>query len=294
MLTISKPLSAGQAQSYHQKEFTAKEQSYWSQRGVVAGDWQGRLAAPLGLAGAVSPENFGRLSQGQHPETGEQLVRQRASYEYQDADGRTVKTMEHRAGWDATFSAPKSVSLTARVGGDDRVREAHRDSVTTALEQLEYYTQARIGGNHSPETTGKFIAAKFEHDTARPVDGYVAPQLHTHAVIFNLTERENGQARAIQPQSLFASQQFATAVYQSELTYQLKELGYEITAGRSGAPELKGYTQEYLDASSPRSQQIREYMERTGRNGREAAEIAAHSTRDRKEINSPAEVMDAH
>src|SRR6185312_1032208 len=294
MLTISKPLSASQAQSYHQKEFTAKEQNYWSQRGVIAGEWQGRLAAQLGLAGAVSAEDFGKLSQGQHPGTAEQLVRQRASYEYQDADGKTVKTMEHRAGWDATFSAPKSVSLTALVGGDDRVREAHRESVTTALEQLECYTQARIGGNHPPETTGKFIAAKFEHDTARPADGYVAPQLHTHAVIFNLTERENGHARAIQPQSLFASQQFATAVYQSELTYRLRELGYEITSGRSGAPEIRGYTQEYLDASSPRSQQIREYMERTGRNGREAAEIAAHSTRDRKEIHSPAEVMAAH
>ena len=294
MLTISKPLSAGQAQSYHQKEFTAREQNYWSQRGVVAGEWQGRLAAPLGLAGAVSAEDFAKLSQGQHPETGEQLVRQRASYEYQDADGKTIKTMEHRAGWDATFSAPKSVSLTALVGGDDRVREAHRDSVRIALEQLEHYTQARIGGNHPPETTGKFVAAKFEHDTARPVDGYVAPQLHTHAVIFNITEREDGQPRAIQPQSLFDSQQFATAVYQSELTYRLRELGYEITVGRSGAPEVKGYSQEYLDASSPRSQQIREYLERTGRHGKEAAEIAAHSTRDKKEIHSPGEVMAAH
>jgi conjugative relaxase-like TrwC/TraI family protein len=294
MLTISKPLSASQAQTYHQKEFTAREQNYWSQRGVIAGEWQGQLGTQLGLAGAVSAEDFGKLSQGQHPETGEQLVRQRASYEYQDADGKNVKTMEHRAGWDATFSAPKSVSLTALVGGDDRVREAHRESVTTALEQLEYYAQARIGGNHPPETTGKFIAAKFEHDTARPVDGYVAPQLHTHAVVFNLTERENGQPRAIQPQSLFASQQFATAIYQSELMYRLKDLGYEITVGRSGAPEIKGYTQEYLDASSPRSQQIREYLERTGRNGREAAEIAAHSTRDRKEIHSPGEIMAAH
>jgi conjugative relaxase-like TrwC/TraI family protein len=294
MLTISKPLSAGQAQTYHQKEFTAKEQNYWSQRGVVAGEWQGRLAAPLGLAGAVSAEDFAKLSQGQHPGTGEQLVRQRSSYEFQAADGKAIKTMEHRAGWDATFSAPKSVSLTALVGGDERVGEAHRDSVRIALEQLEHYTQARIGGNHPPETTGKFVAATFEHDTARPVDGYVAPQLHTHAVIFNVTERESGQARAIQPQSLFASQQFATAVYQSELTYRLRELGYEITVGRSGAPEIKGYTQEYLDASSPRSQQIREYLERTGRNGKEAAEIAAHATRDRKEIHSPAEVMAAH
>jgi conjugative relaxase-like TrwC/TraI family protein len=294
MLTISKPLSAGQAQTYHQKEFTAKEQNYWSQRGVTAGEWQGRLVEQFGLVGTVSAEDFAKLSQGQHPQTGEQLVRQRASYEYQDADGKTIKTMEHRAGWDATFSAPKSVSLTALVGGDERVREAHRESVRVALDQLEHYTQARIGGNHLPETTGKFIAAKFEHDTARPVDGYVAPQLHTHAVVFNVTERDNGQPRAIQPQSLFASQQFATAVYQSELTYRLRQFGYEITTGRSGAPEIKGYTQEYLDASSPRSHQIREYLERTGRSGKEAAEIAAHSTRDRKEIHSPGEVMAAH
>jgi len=294
MLTISKPLSAGQAQTYHQKEFTAKEQNYWSQRGVIAGEWQGRLVERFGLAGTVSAEDFAKLSQGQHPQTGEQLVRQRASYEYQDAEGKTIKTMEHRAGWDATFSAPKSVSLTALVGGDERVREAHRESVRVALDQLEHYTQARIGGNHPPETTGNFIAAKFEHDTARPVDGYVAPQLHTHAVVFNVTERDSDQARAIQPQSLFASQQFATAIYQSELTYRLRQLGYEITTGRSGAPEIKGYTQEYLDASSPRSQQIREYLERTGRSGKEAAEIAAHSTRDRKEIHSPGEVMAAH
>jgi conjugative relaxase-like TrwC/TraI family protein len=260
MLTISKPLSATQAQTYHRKEFTAKEQNYWSQRGEIAGEWQGRLAGQFGLAGTVSTEEFARLSQGQHPQIGEQLVRQRASYEYTDADGKTVKTMEHRAGWDATFSAPKSVSLTALVGGDDRVREAHRESVRIALEHLEHYAMARIGGNHPAEATARFVAAKFEHDTARPVDGYAAPQLHTHAVIFNITERETGEYRALQPQSLFASQQFATAIYQSELTYRLRQLGYEITAGRSGAPEIKGYTQEYLDASSPRSQQIREYL----------------------------------
>jgi len=294
MLTISKPLSASQAQNYHAKEFTAKEQNYWSQRGEIQGEWQGRLASQFGLAGAVSAEDFARLSQGQHPQTGEQLVRQRASYQYMDADGKTVKTMEHRAGWDATFSAPKSVSLTALVGGDENVRVAHRESVKVALEQLEMYTQARIGGNNPAETTAKFIAAKFEHDTARPVDGYVAPQLHTHAVIFNMTERDSGQFRALQERGLFQSQQFATAVYQSELTYRLRQLGYKIITGRSGAPEIKGYTQEYLDASSPRSQQIREYLERTGRTGSEAAEIAAHSTRDRKEIHSQREVMAAH
>ena len=126
MLTISKALSAGQAQSYHTKEFTAKEQSYWAQGNAVQGEWQGRLAEQYGLAGPVRAEEFARLSQGQHPQTEEQLVRLRTAHEYENAAGKAIKTMEHRAGWDATFSAPKSVSLTALVGGDDRVREAHR------------------------------------------------------------------------------------------------------------------------------------------------------------------------
>jgi conjugative relaxase-like TrwC/TraI family protein len=294
MLTISKPLTAGQAQSYHKKEFTSKEQSYWARGQEVQGEWQGQLAEKYGLAGPVGNEEFSRLSNGQHPSTGEQLVRHRSSHQYEGAFGKTITTAEHRAGWDATFSAPKSVSLTALVGGDIRVREAHRESVRTALDELERYTQARIGGNHPAETTGRFVVAKFEHDTARPVDGYAAPQLHTHAVIFNLTELDNGQTRALQPQSLFASQQFATAVYQSELTYRLARLGYDLEAGRSGAPEIKGYSQEYLDASSPRSQQIRAHLEKVGLSSRESAEIAAHSTRDKKQILTPAEVLSAH
>ncbi|WP_035351417.1 MobF family relaxase [Edaphobacter aggregans] len=294
MLNISKPLSASQAQTYHEKEFTAAEQNYWKQGDTILGEWHGRLAGKFGLAGVIGAEEFARLSEGEHPTTGDQLVQHRQRHEYQTADGKTVTSVEHRAGWDATFSAPKSVSLTALVGGDDRVREAHREAVNIALNELEKYVQARIGGNHTAETTGQFVAAKFEHDTARPVDGYAAPQLHTHAVIFNMTEREDGSFRALQPQGLFDSQQFATAVYQSELMHRLRNLGYEIEAGRSGAPEIKGYSHEYLDASSPRSQQIRDYLERTGYQGPEAAQIAAHSTRDKKEIHSPAEVLAAH
>src|SRR6201992_4197241 len=169
MLTISKPLSASQAQTYHAKEFTSAEQSYWKQDDRALGEWHGKLADKFGLAGGVDEEHFARLADGQHPITGEQLVRHRIVQEYEGADGKTVAPVEHRAGWDATFSAPKSVSLTALVGGDDRVREAHRKSVAFALNELERYTQARIGGSHTPETTGKFVAATFEHDTARPV-----------------------------------------------------------------------------------------------------------------------------
>lgn len=294
MLTISKPLSASQAQAYHAKEFTSPEQNYWRDNDRTQGEWHGRLAERFGLAGRVHEEHFALLANGQHPLTAEQLVIHRPVQEYIGADGKSVAPVEHRAGWDATFSAPKSVSLTALVGGDHRVRDAHGQAVNVALVELERYTQARIGGNRPAETTGQFVAAKFEHDTARPVDGYAAPQLHTHAVIFNVTERSDGGTRALQPQGLFDSQQFATAVYQSELTYRLRGLGYEIEPGRSGAPEIKGYSQEYLDASSPRSRQIREHLETTGYQGPEAAQIAAHSTRDKKEIHSPGEVLAAH
>src|SRR5947208_2712746 len=294
MLTISKPLSAGQAQTYHQKEFTAKEQNYWSQRGVIAGEWQGRLTAPFGLAGTVSAEDFAKLSQGQHPQSGEQLVRQRASYEYQEAYGKTIKTMEHRAGWDATFSAPKSVSLTALVGGDERVREAHRESVGVALDELERYVQARIGGNLPAETTGKWIAAKFEHDSARPVDGYAAPQLHTHVVFFNLTETDDEETYALQPRELYKTQQYATAVYRSELATRLKVMGYEIERGRNGQPEIAGYSKEYLAASSPRRQQIEEHLSKENQRGADAAQIAAHKTRQPKLELSQEEMQHRH
>jgi conjugative relaxase-like TrwC/TraI family protein len=294
MLNISKPLSSGQAQTYHKLEFTSETANYYKQDGAVQGQWQGQLAEKMGLSGAVSAEEFARLTEGRHPQTDEQMVQHRDAQEYKNADGSTTKAVEHRAGWDATFSAPKSVSLTALVGGDDRVREAHREAVTAALTELERYTQARIGGNNPAETTGRFVVAKFEHDTARPVDGYAAPQLHTHAVIFNVTERADGSTRALQERGFFESQNFATAVYQSALTYRLRDLGYEIERGKSGAPEIKGYSQDYLDASSPRSQQIKDHLEKTGHSGAEAAQIAAHATRDSKQILTPDEVLAAH
>jgi conjugative relaxase-like TrwC/TraI family protein len=294
MLTISKAISSGQAQTYHKLEYTSDAQSYYKQEDTVKGEWQGKLAASLGLSGEVAPLEFSRLSEGLHPQTEAQMVRHREGTEYTNADGSVTKPVEHRAGWDATFSAPKSVSLTALVGGDERVTDAHRVAVTTALDELEKYTHARIGGNNPAEVTGKFVAAKFEHDTARPVNGYAAPQLHTHAIIFNVTEREDGSTRAIQERTFFESQNYATAVYQSVLTHQLRKLGYEIEPGQSGAPEISGYSKAYLDASSPRSQQIKEQMERAGFQGPEAAQIAAHATRDRKQTLTASEVLAAH
>lgn len=87
MLTISKPLSAGQAQTYHAKEFTAAEQNYWKQGNEIGGEWQGRMASVFGLTGGVAAEDFALLSNGQHPRTQAQLVQHRQLQEYKNAQG---------------------------------------------------------------------------------------------------------------------------------------------------------------------------------------------------------------
>src|SRR5216683_2974161 len=294
MLTISKPLSGGQARTYHAEEFSNARPNYYTEAERIAGEWHGRLAEEWGLSGEVREEQFHRLSEGQHPITSEQLVRHQTAREYLNEKREKIKTMEHRAGWDATFSAPKSVSLTALVGGDECVREAHRESVAVALNELEKYVQARLGSNLPAETTGKWVAAKFEHDSARPVNRYAAPQLHTHVVFFNLTVTQDGETCALQPRELYKTQQYATAVYRSELAHRLKELGYEIERGESSQPEIKGYSKEYLEASSPRRQQIEEHLAKENQRGAHAAQIAAHQTREGKLELSHEEMQQRH
>ncbi|HKR15330.1 MAG TPA: MobF family relaxase [Pyrinomonadaceae bacterium] len=266
MMTLSKALAAGQAKDYFQAEYTNAQESYYSEGETVKGKWFGKQAEAWTLQGDVQEEHFDRLCEGQHPLTGGQLVRHVTSHKYENRYGETVESGEHRAGWDATFSAPKSVSLAALVGGDERILQAHDRSVDVALNELEKYAQARMGGNHPAQITGRLIGAKFQHDSARPdrKTGYAAPQLHTHTVIFNLTETEDGRIKPIQPLDLYRSQRYATQVYRSVLAIELQKLGYEIIVDRrTGAPEITGFSNEYLTASSPRRDEIQ----------REAAEM---------------------
>jgi hypothetical protein len=106
MLTISKPLSSGQAQTYHAKEFMSAEQNYWKQGDAILGEWQGRMAEGYGLAGAIDSQHFARLSEGQNPHSGEQLVKHRKAQEYTNSDGATVKPVEHRRDGTLRFQHP--------------------------------------------------------------------------------------------------------------------------------------------------------------------------------------------
>jgi conjugative relaxase-like TrwC/TraI family protein len=108
MLTISKPLSASQACTYHREEFQNARENYYTTAEQIRGAWHGQLARHWGLAGDVDEQPFQRVAEGQHPFTTDQLVRHRAVCTYTNDRGQPVKTMAHRAGWDATFSAPKA------------------------------------------------------------------------------------------------------------------------------------------------------------------------------------------
>jgi conjugative relaxase-like TrwC/TraI family protein len=311
MMTLSKALTAGQATKYYEAEYTNARESYYSQAENIDGEWCGKLAKEWALEGAVDKDVFARLTEGQDPRTGEQLIRHITVKEYENQYGEKVKNSEHRAGYDATFSAPKSVSLAALVGDDHRIRDAHRTAVKTAMGELENYTQARMGGKTPAQTTRNFAAALFEHDSARPdkETGYAAPQLHTHAVIFNLTRLDDGPIKPIQPIELYRSQKYATAIYRAVLGEQLQKLGYEVEVDpRTGAPEIKGFSEEYLVASSPRRKQIEkeagEIKERFAQQGilvkdgaglnQAAAKLDRKSKRyDRTEMRARHQEMDA-
>ena len=74
MVTISKPISASQAQAYHREQFQNARENYYTEGDKIRGEWHGKLAAKWGLEGEVNEEHFARLAEGQHPQTGEQLV----------------------------------------------------------------------------------------------------------------------------------------------------------------------------------------------------------------------------
>ena len=146
MVDPSKPLVPAKVKDYYKSEYSAASNSYFSQSGTLQGQWHGQLAAEFGLTGPVEAQAFDRLADGEDPRSGNQLIRHRDTHLTREG-----KEIAHRAAWDLTFNAPKTISLTALVGEDERVRNAHREAVSRTLDYLERYTQARTGGNAPPQ-----------------------------------------------------------------------------------------------------------------------------------------------
>lgn len=262
MLSFSTPASAAKAATYYREEYTRGD--YYTEGEEVLGQWGGRLAGELGLSGGIQREPFQAVTEGRHPCSGEVLVRGQAA------------TGEHRAGFDGTFSAPKSLSIQALVGGDQRLVEAHQRAVEKAMAEAEAFVQARrsaLGRAY----TGSLLYARFTHDTSRALD----PQLHTHCFVMNMT-RDGERIRSVDPAELYRAQGFLTAVYRAELAREAQALGYRLEVKGDGSFELTGYRKEQLAVFSKRRAEILAAMAAQELSGAGAAQNVAHQTRDAK------------
>lgn len=261
--------SVGQAEIYMKDELVNEREIYYAQTENRAGQWIGKGAAKLGLKGDITKEEFSQMSRGINPTTGKRF--RRITLGRTREAGGELKQVKEIAGWGLVISAPKSISIVALIGGDERVRQAHLDSATVAFERAEQQAQANLGGGKK-EQTGNLITGRFSHDSARPSSksGLVAPQLHEHFVIKNATVLPDGTIRPLEPSELYKAQSYIRTVYYVELADRLQKLGYEIEIdGETGAPEIAGISKEYRVACSPRRAEILELAKKAGRNFRQ-------------------------
>lgn len=216
------------------------------------GLWQGAGAERLGLVGAVEQKQLSRLLDGQLP-NGERI-----HTTFDPVDNKK------RMGLDLTFSAPKSVSMQALIAGDTQVTDAHDRAVASALAYAEKLASARkkVNGKSVREDTGNLVIGRFRHEMSRAKD----PQLHTHAVVLNMTQRSDGAWRALSNELLFAHRFEIEAHYHAELAINLKELGYKINRDdHTGRFELAHITREQIEAFSERSRIIEEALANDGK-----------------------------
>ncbi len=246
MLTVAK-IDAEKGKDYYIKGYYLESTSRW---------W-GQGAAKLKLSGAVDDEKvFQRILNGYSPSGRKKL----------GSKGIAAKK-NRRAAVDCTFNAPKSVSLQALVGGDERLLDAHAKAVEKTLQLIEdrySHTRVRNGHDRLVVNTGNLVVAQFDHidtravkaDENQPKDTGPDPHLHTHCLIMNMTELKRGVWYSHLNDAIYRHQKHLGMVYQHHLAMEVQKLGYEVEAKGQGQFDIKGFKQEDLQEFSKRRQKI--------------------------------------
>ena len=224
---------------------------------------------PTNPTGRVDPVTFENILNGKLP------------------DGTQVGEPGKRAlGMDLTFSAPKSVSLLALVGGDKRLTEANLKAVQSAMRFAEkHFAEGRVkdGGAAVPVKTGNLVYALFAHDTSRALD----PQAHVHAVIANMTRMPGGNWRSLHNGQLWKNNTVLGSIYNAALRENVEKLGYQVElAGKHGSFEIVGIAKDVRDTFSQRREQILERAAEMGVTSHHGMDMVSKDTRDPK-INTP-------
>ena len=268
MMSPAPIVSAGEAAGY----YSNKDNYYFL--GQLESEWLGEGASQLGLEGPVRSDQLTAVLEGRLPD-GSRLGK--------EINGNHT----HRPGHDLTFSAPKSVSILALIGGDKALLEAHQRAVRVAAGYVEKLISARetVDGKTSIVHTGKMVAALYTHDTTRNLD----PGLHTHMLVANMTEL-NGKWKALATDTIHNAGFIETVMkmqvtlgklYRKALREDVESLGHEVEeVGPHGMWEIKAVPKEVREEYSSRGREIR------GAVGAEATlkslDIAAKNTRRAK------------
>lgn len=266
MINLTGIKSAAQAASYYEAD------DYYSEAGEAPSRWLGAGAEALALRGPVDRADFQEMLNGRLP-NGQELGRVHQG------------ERQHAPGWDMTFSAAKSVSVAAFVGGDMRLQEAHREAVAEAVGYVQEHAQTRIrgeGGTIERQDTNSLLVAAFDHATSRHLD----PQMHSHCVILNATQDREGRFRSLEGREFYRLQNSANEVYSQALAAKVRALGYEIEQSKDGW-ELSGVSRQMRDLYSGRTAAINAWLEAHGYDRETASaavrERASLATRPSKE-----------
>jgi conjugative relaxase-like TrwC/TraI family protein len=250
---------------------------YYTQGGEPPGEWLGQGAAALGVAGAVDAPALQNVLRG-FDGAGARALAQGAGD-------------DHHAGWDLTFSAPKSVSVLWATTGDPTVRAAIQDAQRAAVaatvafaERHCAFTRRGHDGMDRERVAGLAVAT-FEHATSREQD----PQLHTHCLVANLAPRQDGTTGTLDGRHLYRWKMALGALYRAELAAQLQNR-LPVQIGRDGSSfAIRGVPEAVQHHFSKRAEQVREWLAAHGAEGAQAAAAATLSTRAHKpDIDRPA------
>ncbi len=202
----------------------------------------------------------------QDPVTGQALGRppRGRGTVFVDHLGRVRKAPASVAGFDLTFSVPKSVSVAWALADEPtrgRIHAAHR----RALEQVIAYGEAQVFATRSghagavSEDVRGIVATAFDHWDSRAGD----PQLHTHVVVLNRAQSVvDGAWKTLDSKALFAASVGMSELYNGLLADELtRDLGWAwVPEARRRSPvpkwEVDGVAAELRDEFSQRSTAI--------------------------------------
>jgi conjugative relaxase-like TrwC/TraI family protein len=249
MLRVTQSVSAKGATRYFDEALARGD--YYTEQDRSIGTWGGKAAERLGLSGQIQRENFIALASNLDPGSGERL---------------TARTKNNRtAGYDFTFSVPKSVSVFMALEQESEVQALVLQAFEETMVDIEAEMKTRIRGRDqsgrqrdTERLTGNLAYAAFAHEVSRPVDGVPDPHFHIHCYVLNATYDEVEQRwKAGFFRDLKRDAPYWEAAFHSRVAEKLIGVGYGIRRTERDF-ELASVNRETIDKFSRRTVEIEE------------------------------------